>query len=419
MNRGTRISMVAWSIALACVGRQHVDSSISAEQTPSASPPAPAPAPWESLLALELDFVPPEPLSPADIPIPPTELPPARDGDVLQVEDVPVLYWPNLDLPCGLYTTVPYITVPYCSHRRWDHRGDLVRESRIAYVGDQVELTAEFSERRTELRRCWYDAAGRIIKRQKQKGEYWNPGCPVWDVSTTRIGYDELGGPVFVEEVDEIHFPGSGSRPGDSLMTIFYPVYENGLPIHLDVIETNLGFDYTDIVEISNFEWEDGRLVRTDNFGSDGAWEASRVLTWSENVLRVDRFEPDREGSTVIIYERRGPADYVRRYPRSETHWEYAIEDGVKTSSKFVGELLVERRRFAVVGDDRRPLSIERLVPDVLGLVVVERWDWSQPDRGVVERQDGSREEYLLDCSQLPPIDSLVDPDCPPPKPLR
>lgn len=92
--------------------------------------------------------------------------------------------------------------------------------------------------------------------------------------------------------------------------------------------------------------------------------------------------------------------------------------DDVETVTKVVGELAVERRRFVLVEDERRPLSVEQLDSERVGVVTVEQWDWSSPDRVTVERPDGS-DVYMLDCSELSPIDSLVDPDCQPPRPIR
>jgi hypothetical protein len=78
----------------------------------------------------------------------------------------------------------------------------------------------------------------------------------------------------------------------------------------------------------------------------------------------------------------------------------------------------VERRRFTDADGERRPLTVEQLLPEVAGLAVAARWDRSAPDRVVAHRHDG-RDVYLLDCTELPPIDDLVDLNCPPPRPIR
>ncbi|PRP91691.1 hypothetical protein [Enhygromyxa salina] len=53
-----------------------------------------------------------------------------------------------------------------------------------------------------------------------------------------------------------------------------------------------------------------------------------------------------------------------------------------------------------------------------MGLATVEAWDWSVPGRAVVNRHDG-REVFLFDCSNEPPFESLIDPNNPPPRPVR
>lgn len=143
----------------------------------------------------------------------------------------------------------------------------------------------------------------------------------------------------------------------------------------------------------------------------------SKLYTWSGELLRIDRFEPPVEdhnaGHKMEIHLRRGPSDYVPLYQAPQTRWEYSTGGGVETVTKFVGDLAVERRRFVFVGDERRPLTVEQLAPEP---VTIEEWDWSGPDRVIVERLDG-RDLSMLDCSELPPIGSLIDPDCPPPRP--
>jgi hypothetical protein len=169
--------------------------------------------------------------------------------------------------------------------------------------------------------------------------------------------------------------------------------------------------------------WANGHLARHDWFNGNGTWYESKVFTVSGELLRIDLYSPQTHKAgpdRVNIYERRGPGKYVPIYTAPETHWEYTTADGVETQTKFVGELVVERRRFSAdeAEGERRPLSVEQLVPEVVGLATVEQWDWSSPDRVIVQRHDG-RDVYLLDCSGLAPIDDLVDPDCPPPRPVR
>ncbi len=424
MNGNSRVAFLALSASLACVGRQHVEVATGAEQSASAANDSESNSrtepDWRSLAEIELAFVPPEPLATKDMPGLPTELPPTHDGPLLAIEQLPIVIWPNLALPCQ-----PRPPISYCSHQHSDKRGTQLSNRRIDYVGEQMALIVDASPDRgaSTLERCWYDGTGRVIKRQRQRSERAASGCPVWNVSTTRLGYDELGGPVFVEELNERYLPGRPEpSPGESGTTIYRPTYEDGSPTHLATFDTSPDFDYADLSYLNIYVWEADRISRIDSFDASGAWNASKVFTWSGNLLRVDWFKPSNPsataGSTVRIYEHRGPDSYVPIYETPETHWEYAVVDGVESSSKFVGELLVERRRFSVDGDERRPLTVEQLVPDVEGLAVVESWDWSQGSRVTVDRPEG-RDIYWLDCSALPPIESLVDPDCPPPEPLR
>ncbi|KIG17341.1 hypothetical protein DB30_03398 [Enhygromyxa salina] len=170
---------------------------------------------------------------------------------------------------------------------------------------------------------------------------------------------------------------------------------------------------------IVEYQWDGDRITRTDRFNADGSWDSTWVYTWVDDLLRVDSISADYRdtaslGTADDIYQRKGPSDYVPLFSSPNEHWEYSTANGVETVTKFAGELPIERKRFEVVDGYKRTLTVERILPEVLGLAMVEVWDWSVDGRAVVNRHDG-REVILFDCSNEPPIESLIHPNAPPP----
>lgn len=404
----------------ACVNRPRLEVETQSDTAQDVESAPPREGAWRELAARKLEFVAPSPLSAQDQVAMPTKLPPTRDGDVTVAETLPIVIWPHGGTAC-----FPHHVPQFCAHIEENAQGQVSMSHRIDYSeGEATVMSYVLGDGYAErFDRCWYDSAKRVIKHQVQATKRHDGRCGAWDLHTTTQGYDEVGGLVTSEEVRERVLVGrSDSSTMESGATIYQPTYEDLRPLRVVEHDASLDFAYVARMDTKVYEWTDGQLAREDSFDTDGSWTRSMVFTWAGDLLRIDSFTPQTTttevGDTVRIYRRRGPGDYAQLYDGPDTHWVYSVADDVEVSTKVVGEVVVERRRFRLGDGERQPLSVEQLLPDVTGLAIVEQWDWSSPDRVTVERQAG-RDVYFLDCSALPPIDDLVDPECPPPQPLR
>lgn len=383
-----------------------------------------------SLGELDIPFEAPPPRDPVTFPKPPSSYP-EHDGSSGRVASIwpdGRHGWPDADTDCYPAPIIDRM----CGYHEYDAAGAARLSVRLDYTGDEVTRATflGYPEHIMRIDSCVYDSSDKVLRRVFQS-RHGHDACGGWGLGLFTHAYDEHGALTLSAE-GRWSVSGSGYEGAPEAGALVHlPTYDNDGRIiehwqyETDAVEDLISAEALDTLQLSEFElftWQEDELVRMDRFGPDGHWRLTRVFTRLGDLLRLDEVRHDAKNTASLetpewIYQRLTAGELRPVFRGPDQRWEYEQAEGVEVERKFSGDVLVERRRFEVVQGQRRLLTVEKLVPEVVGLRVVESWDWSRADRVIVERQDG-RVVYLLDCSGEPSLESLVDPGCPPPRPL-